>query len=171
MPADRTPSWLWGPCSRLCATIAALTFAVDQSHKAWMLLAYRIRERGRVEIMPFLDVVFVLNKGVSYGLLPSDGQTALTVFALLTAVALWVWAARSACHWLLAASLGLIIGGALGNGLDRAMHGGVVDYISMHAFGYYWYVFNIADAAIVAGVFGLLYDSWWPSRNGAQNST
>jgi signal peptidase II len=56
-------------------------------------------------------------------------------------------------------SLALIIGGALGNAIDRVLIGGVADFFSMHAFGFYWYVFNIADVAIVAGVVGLLYDS------------
>ena len=69
----------------------------------------------------------------------------------------------------MAASLGLIIGGALGNAIDRLLLGGVADFFSLHAFGFYWYVFNIADVAIVAGVVGLLYDSFVPSRNGAAN--
>jgi len=168
-PAPR-PSLLWGPLSRICAWAAVATFAVDQSHKFWMLAVYRIKERGRVEILPFLDVVYVLNRGVSYGLLATDAQALLVAFAVLTGAALWVWAAKAARHWLLAASLGLIIGGALANALDRALHGGVVDYVSLHAFGFYWYVFNIADAAIVAGVAGLLYDSWRSSRSNATNA-
>ena len=61
----------------------------------------------------------------------------------------------------MAASVGLIIGGAIGNGIDRILIGGVADFFSLHAFGFYWYVFNIADVAIVAGVIGLLYDSLW----------
>jgi signal peptidase II len=70
-----------------------------------------------------------------------------------------------------AASLGLIMGGALSNAIDRILLGGVADFFSLHAFGYYWYVFNIADMAIVAGVVGLLYDSLAPSRNRAAKST
>ncbi len=69
----------------------------------------------------------------------------------------------------MAVSLGLIIGGAIGNAIDRAKLGGVADFFSLHAFGFYWYVFNIADVAIVAGVIGLLYDSLWASRNDAAN--
>jgi signal peptidase II len=67
----------------------------------------------------------------------------------------------------MAASIGLIMGGALGNAVDRVVLGGVADFFSLHAFGFYWYVFNIADAAIVAGVAGLLYDSLLASRNDA----
>jgi signal peptidase II len=70
----------------------------------------------------------------------------------------------------IAVSLGLIIGGALANALDRLHLGGVADFFSLHAFGYYWYVFNIADVAIVAGVAGLLYDSLWTSRNDASKA-
>jgi signal peptidase II len=69
----------------------------------------------------------------------------------------------------MAIALGLIIGGAIGNGLDRLLIGGVADFFSLHAFGYYWYVFNIADVAIVAGVVALLYDSIVGSRNDAAN--
>lgn len=65
----------------------------------------------------------------------------------------------------MAVSLGLIIGGAVGNGIDRVLLGGVADFFLLHAFGYSWYVFNIADVAIVAGVAGLLYDSMIASRN------
>ena len=72
---------------------------------------------------------------------------------------------------LVAVSLGLIMGGALSNGLDRILIGGVADFFSLHAWGFYWYVFNIADVAIVAGVAGLLYDSFAPSRNRAAKST
>ena len=60
---------------------------------------------------------------------------------------------------LVAAALGLLIGGAIGNAVDRAIHGAVVDFVSLHAFGWRWYVFNVADSAIVAGVVGLLYDA------------
>ena len=79
----------------------------------------------------------------------------------------WVFPARNR---LMAASLALIIGGALGNALDRILLGGVADFFSAHAFGFYWYIFNLADVAIVAGVAGLLYDSYKSSRNGAVKS-
>ena len=169
-PAETPTSFWWGAYSRLCAGTALLAFAVDQSHKAWMVLVYEIKKRSRVEITPFLDFVFVLNKGVSYGLGAWIGPWVLIGFAVLTAFGLWIWLARAGTGPLMAISLGLIIGSALANGLDRVIHGGVVDYFSLHAFGYYWYVFNIADAAIVAGVAGLLYDSFLTSRNDAANA-
>ena len=135
-----------------------------------MLDVYGIAEKGRVAVTPFLDFVFVKNTGISYSLFDQDsftGQLALAGFGLLASIALWVWLARGATNRLMALSIGLIIGGALGNAIDRVRIGGVADFFSLHAFGFYWYVFNIADVAIVAGVVGLLYDSLVASRNDA----
>jgi signal peptidase II len=98
------------------------------------------------------------------------GQLVLAGFGLTATAALWVWLARGATGRLLAVSLGLIMGGAIGNAIDRLVLGGVADFFSLHAFGFYWYVFNIADVAIVAGVIGLLYDSVLASRKEAAKS-
>jgi signal peptidase II len=166
-------SWLWGPLSPLGLSVAAAVLAADQAHKGWMLLVYSIREGERVTVTPFLDIVYVKNLGVSYGLFTQDsreGQWLLAAFAVLAVAAMAVWLARGVTERLVAASLGLIMGGAAGNAVDRMVLGGVADFFSLHAFGYYWYVFNLADAAIVAGVAGLLYDSFGPSRNGASKS-
>lgn len=165
--------WLWGPLSRLGLGVAALTLVVDQAHKWWMLLVYRIEEKGRVAVTPFLDLVYVKNLGISYGLFLQEGrygQWVLAGFAALAVLALAVWLARGVDDRLVAVSLGFIMGGAVGNAIDRLVLGGVADFFSLHAFGFYWYVFNIADAAIVAGVCGLLYDSLSPSRNRAPKS-
>ena len=135
-----------------------------------MIYVYDIASKGRVYVTSFLDLVFVKNTGISYSLFDQDSQTGqylLAAFAVTVSVAMWVWAARAANSRLMAASLALIIGGALGNALDRVLLGGVADFFSAHAFGFYWYVFNIADVAIVAGVVGLLYDSYKSSRNDA----
>ena len=165
--------WLWGPLSPFGLGLAVLTVLVDQAHKWWMLLVYRIEERGRVAVTPFLDLVYVKNLGVSYGMFTQDspeGQWLLAGFAVLATFALAAWLARGVGDRLVAASLGLIMGGAISNAIDRLVLGGVADFFSFHAYGFYWYVFNIADAAIVAGVFGLLYDSLSPSRNRASKS-
>jgi signal peptidase II len=164
------PSWLWGQYSRIALWVLATTFVIDQAHKWWMILVYKIQEKGRVTVTPFLDLVFVKNTGISYSLFDMGSYTwqlALAAFSVVASAALWIWLARSGSSRLMAASLGLIIGGALGNGLDRVLLGGVADFFSMHAYGFYWYVFNIADVAIVAGVVGLLYDSLILSRNDA----
>jgi signal peptidase II len=175
-PMDTMPRkpWLWGPLSPLAIGIALASLAVDQAHKWWMLLVYRIQDQGRVTVTPFLDLVYVKNLGVSYGLFLQDsreGQWVLAGFAVLASLVMAVWVARGVVDRLVAASLGLIMGGALGNAIDRLVLGGVADFFSLHAFGFYWYVFNLADVAIVAGVFGLLYDSFGLSRNRASNST
>jgi signal peptidase II len=168
-PADQQ-GWLWGRWSALGLGVAGATFILDQAHKWWMIHAYDIASRGRVKVTPFLDLVLVINKGVSYGWLNGFGPWPLMAFALATSLALWHWLSRAGTSRLMAWSLALIIGGALGNAVDRYIYGGVADFFSLHAFGFYWYVFNIADVAIVAGVAGLLYDSLWSSRNDASNA-
>jgi len=164
-------TWLWGPLSPLGLGIAALTVLIDQAHKAWMLYVYEIGSKGTVALTPFFDLVLVWNQGISYGLLQQEsalGRLGLIVFALGASLALAVWLARLTSP-LAACSIGLIIGGALGNVIDRIAYGGVADFFSFHAFGYQWYVFNIADAAIVAGVVGLLYDSLFRGHKKAGN--
>jgi signal peptidase II len=168
----RLTRWFWGPHAALALKIAVAVFVVDQAHKWWMLLVYRIAEKGRVEITPFLDLVFVKNTGISYSMLDGhqyEWQVVLALFAVIASLALWVWLSVAGTGRLMAVALGLIIGGAIGNGLDRLLIGGVADFFSLHAYGYYWYVFNIADVAIVAGVAALLYDSFMGSRNDAAN--
>jgi len=135
-----------------------------------MLSIYRIEEKGRVPVLPFLDLVYVKNLGVSYGLGAGFvGQGALAAFAIIVSLGLAVWLARGEMCRLTAVSIGLLIGGAIGNAIDRLHLGGVADFFLLHAYGWSWYVFNIADAAIVLGVAGLLYDSLGPSRNRAAN--
>lgn len=162
--------WLWGPCSRWTLWVAVVTLVLDQASKWWVIGVYNLEEKGRVAVLPFLDLVFVKNTGVSYSLLDMEHgawQATLAAFAVAASVFLWVWSARTAGGAVLASSLGLIIGGAIGNGIDRVLIGGVADFLSLHAYGFYWYVFNVADVAIVAGVIGLLYDFWATSRNDA----
>lgn len=159
---------------KLGLSIAAATLLLDQAHKWYMLLIYRIEERGRVTVTPFLDLVFVKNEGVSYGLFAQGsqaGQWLLAGFAFVASLLMIVWLATGSMNRLLAGSIGLIVGGAVGNAIDRLILGGVADFFSLHAFGFYWYVFNIADVAIVAGVAGLLYDSLVLSRHSAPKST
>ena len=141
--------------------VAAATALLDQAHKAWMLYVYDIGAKGVVTITPFFDLVLVWNQGISYGLLPQAsalGRFGLIVFAFAASLALAAWLARVTTP-LGAVSIGLIIGGAIGNVIDRIAYGAVADFFSLHVFGFQWYVFNIADAAIVAGVVGLLYES------------
>jgi len=162
--------WLWGPLSLLGLSLAVAILVVDQVHKWWMLSVYDIQAKGRVTVLPFLDLEFVKNTGVSYGLFLQNtrqGQWLLASFAALAVCAMAIWLARGVTTKLVATSLGLIMGGAASNAIDRLNLGGVADFFSLHAYGFYWYVFNLADVAIVAGVVGLIYDSLGPSRKDA----
>jgi signal peptidase II len=151
---------LWGPVSGIGLITALIVFALDQAHKYWMLEVYRIAERGRVVITPFLDLVMAWNKGVSYGLFAQHDTTGRLILIAVSCVAVaglaW-WMANCATR-LAGLSLGLIIGGAFGNLTDRIVHGAVADFFHFHYAGFSWYIFNIADVAIVAGVIGLILD-------------
>ncbi len=164
----------WGPLGRLGLATAAATALLDQALKLWLLFVFDLQGRGIVRLTPFLDLVLVWNKGISYGLFQQDGalgQWALLALTLVAVALLWIWLVRSTSR-LMALSLGLIIGGAVGNAIDRMAYGAVADFVLLHlttgSFSFKWYVFNLADAAIVAGVAGLLYDSLsWPRRKTA----
>jgi signal peptidase II len=144
---------------------AAITLVLDQASKFWLVRVFDIAQRGTVKLTPFFDLVLAWNQGISFGWFQNDGPTAQIVLMAIKVVAvvvLGVWMARS--HTALATvALGLIIGGAIGNAIDRVAHGAVVDFVLFHittpSFNFVWYVFNLADAAIVAGVIGLLYES------------
>ena len=160
-------AYLDGPLTRLGLTVAAVAAAIDQAVKLWLLLVFDLGNRGIVRLTPFLDFVLTWNTGISYGLFPQESDFGRFVLLALKAgavVILWVWLARAETR-LTALSLGLIIGGALGNGIDRLAYGAVMDFVLFHittpTFSFTWYVFNLADAAIVAGVAGLLYESFF----------
>jgi signal peptidase II len=155
------------------AIVAVAALAADQIFKNVLLYGYSFKELGafaRVQLLPVLDLVMVWNRGVSYGLFQAGGLTGtivLSVFSLVAVVALSWWL-RSADRRLLAWGLGLVIGGALGNVIDRILYGAVADFFYFHAFGRDWYVFNVADAAITVGVVALLVDAF--ARPEAKNS-
>lgn len=151
----------FGSCARIGAAIAAVTFVLDQATKVLVLRGLELGLGERIAVAPFFDLVLTYNRGISYGLFPQDGgwgRWALVVLSIAAAVLFTFWMLRTHSR-LVAASLGLLVGGALGNALDRMVYGAVVDFVSLHALGWRWYVFNLADAAIVAGVLGLLYDA------------
>jgi signal peptidase II len=148
----------------IIAAVAALV--LDQVSKLWLLFVFDIARRGAVAVTPFFDLVLAWNTGISYGWFQSESQFVQILLMLVKAVAvvvLAIWMARS--RTLLATvALGLIIGGAIGNAIDRFAYGAVVDFALFHlqigGKTFHWYVFNLADVAIVAGVAGLLYDSF-----------
>lgn len=149
---------LWGSLSALGLIVAILTFSIDQAFKWWMLAVFDIARRQPVPVLPFFDLVLAWNKGISYGLFSGGAQWLLILISLAVSAALWVWLARTP-RPLTAAGLGLILGGALGNALDRAVHGAVVDLFYFHVGSFSWYVFNLADVGVVVGVAALVYES------------
>lgn len=145
--------------------IAALTLALDQANKLWLLHVFDIEARQPVHLAPFFDVVAARNPGISYSLLSAHSPAArwaLVVFAALATALIGIWLSRTATR-LVALALGLIMGGALGNAVDRFAYGWVADFYYFHVGSFHWYVFNLADVAIVAGVALLLYDSVFPT--------
>lgn len=157
--------YLWGPFSRLGLAAGAIACALDQMLKLWLLFVFRLADKGAVAVAPFVDFVLTWNTGISYGWLQQQGpfgQWALLALKVVAVALLWIWLARVGSR-LSAVALGLIIGGAIGNGIDRLAYGAVADFVLLHvdtAGGRFnWYVFNLADVAIVAGVIGLLYES------------
>jgi signal peptidase II len=148
----------WG----LAAAAGALF--VDQASKLLMLYAFGFRDMApgqAVDVLPFFNLVMVWNPGVSYGLFPAQGPLGtalLVIFSLAAVVGLgwWLW---NADRRGLSVGLGLVIGGALGNLVDRMVYGKVADFFHFYAMGYDWYVFNLADCAITLGVAALVYDA------------
>jgi signal peptidase II len=160
-------SYLWGRLSPLGLAVAVLAGVADQASKFWLLYGFNLESRAPVRVAPFVDLVLTWNSGISYGLFQQRellGAFALLAFKGLVVVGLWVWLARVTSR-LTAVALGLIIGGAVGNAIDRLHWSGVMDFVLLHVetagFIFRWYVFNLADVAIVAGVAALLYDSFW----------
>ena len=162
-------SRIWGPLSTLGLALAALAFGLDQTVKWWLLYIVDMPARRSITITPFFDLKMAWNEGVSYGLFTTHMQAVLIVLSLLVSAMLINWLAK-AKNPLVAASLGMIIGGALSNALDRAVHGAVADFFYFHLEGLNFallnFIFNPADVAIVAGVGLLLYDSVFDRKLG-----
>jgi signal peptidase II len=160
-----TGQLLWGPLSRLGLAMALVAAAADQAVKLWLIFVYDLGARGVVTLTPFLSLVMAWNTGISFSLFPQTGplgQWALLALKVIVMLLLWIWLARANSK-LTALALGLIIGGALGNAIDRIAYGAVADFVLFHVttatFSFNWAVFNLADAAIVVGVAGLLYET------------
>jgi signal peptidase II len=144
--------------------VAALAALLDQASKLWVLQYFG--EAGcanhLVPVTSFFDFVLTCNRGISFGFFNQPGQPGLgflifAVFAtaVVVALAVWLYRVRSA---FLAVAIGLIIGGAIGNVIDRLRLGGVVDFLYFHAGAWYWPAFNFADSAICLGVAAMLLD-------------
>lgn len=157
--------------------LALAILALDQLSKWWIV--ERVMAPPRViPVTPFFNLVMGWNRGVSFGMFNWDSVATAWIFsalALVIVAVLLVWMARddrASC----AAALGLVIGGALGNVIDRVRFGAVADFLDFHAFGYHWPAFNVADTAISLGALALLADALFaspdmPKNNKAPNDT
>jgi lipoprotein signal peptidase len=150
---------------RIGLTLAAVILVADQVSKWAILEVLRLPEVRHIPLLalgPFgFDLTMVWNRGVTFGMLAGDApwtQAALGVMALLIAAFLLRWMSRAE-NRATALALGAVVGGAIGNVIDRARFGAVVDFLDAHAWGWHWYVFNVADAAIVVGVLVLVSDA------------
>jgi signal peptidase II len=155
----------------LLAAVVAL--AADQASKLALLYGWGFAHMppgDSIPVLPFFNLVMVWNPGISYGLFPAHspiGTGALIVLALgaIAGLSYWLWTTTSRA---LAVGIGLVIGGAIGNNLiDRVIYGRVADFFHFYAFGYDWYVFNIADAAICLGAVGIVYEVIKPAHPAA----
>lgn len=150
---------------RLGLLFALVVLVADQASKWWILDVLDLPTLVNVPLIGGetvgLDLTMVWNRGVTFGLLSGDGpwhHLVLAVLAAAIAAFLLRWMARAETR-LVTYSLGAVIGGAIGNVIDRVRFGAVVDFIDFHVAGWHWYVFNVADAAIVCGVVALVADS------------
>jgi signal peptidase II len=154
-----------GPQTLFGLTVAAIACILDQASKLYLLFVFDLATNGPVRVGPFVDIVLARNPGISYGLFQNQGpigQWVLFGFKVVAVLLLYFWLARAKDRFT-ALSLGLIVGGAIGNAIDRLAYGWVADFVFFHIstanWHFNWYVFNLADVAIVAGVIGLLYES------------
>jgi len=146
---------------RLALLIVAAVLVLDQASKIWIVHDVMAPPRI-IPVTSFFNVVMVWNKGASFGFL-NIGEAwvpwLLSAVAVAVTAALVVWLRRTDRTWL-AVGLALIIGGALGNLIDRLAYGAVADFIQLYAGRFYWPAFNVADTAITVGVGLVLLDSF-----------
>jgi len=145
---------------RLGLGMVILVFGLDQATKWWILES--VMQPPRVmPVTPFFNLVMVWNRGVSFGMFNQDSAYNAWIFtalalAISAVLVVWMWRADSR---LIGVAIGLIVGGALGNAVDRLRFGAVADFLDFHVMGYHWPAFNVADAGISIGAVLLLADA------------
>lgn len=150
--------------------VASLVLVLDQASKLFLIYATDLRLIYPWPVLPWLDLTVVWNWGISYGLLQQHselGRWGLTAFKLGAAVFFLFWLRKSA-NRMEATGIGLVLGGAVGNAIDRILYGAVFDFVHFHVGNFSWYVFNIADAGIVLGVVLMLVAQFLPIRRAAE---
>ena len=156
---------------RLALDIAALAILLDQLSK-WAILERVMVPAREIPVTGFFNLVLTCNTGVSFGLFGSDSAAmpwVLSGLSLAIVVGLLVWLRRQPRR-LAELAIGLIVGGAIGNVIDRMRFGCVVDFLDIHAAGWHWPAFNVADSAITVGVVLLLIDGLFLDGDGGKKS-
>lgn len=146
--------------------LAALVFIIDRLSKWWVVDVFDLAKNGPVELLPFFDLSFVWNRGISMGFFQASGNAGRYILIALTGavsifIAVWLYRVKEK---ILKIGLALVLGGALGNIWDRFEYGAVADFFHFHLDGWSFYTFNVADAAITLGVILLLWDALLLSR-------
>ena len=165
---------------RLGLLLAAVVAILDQLTK-WLIIEKVMRPEGvwetpfytptRIVLGPYLEIVMAWNRGVSFGIFSNDGMwnvVLLSGMSLLIVTLLVVWM-RRAPEPMVRLALGLVVGGALGNVVDRIRFGAVADFIYLHWNEHYWPAFNLADSAITVGACVLVLDSLFAGRQSSKN--
>jgi signal peptidase II len=158
LPAPRAHSAL--------ACVLALTIVILDQLTKWLIVAVVMQPPRIVELAPVLNLVLARNPGVSFGMLRLEGVWApwlLSALALAIVVGLFIWQLKARSLWV-SVNVGLIVGGAIGNVVDRVRSAGVTDFIDAHWGGLHWPAFNLADSAISVGVVLLLAESLFAGR-------
>lgn len=153
---------------RRLVLVALLVLALDQATK--LLIRLVLADDLPIEVTGFFNIVLAYNKGVSFSLLTMDGGHGpylLTGLSLLI-IGWLVWWVRRNPRGFFGLLAGLIVGGAIGNVLDRLYLGAVVDFLDFHAFGWHWPAFNVADSGVVIGALGLIGDGLFARRTGSK---
>lgn len=148
-----------GPFFRFGLLVSAIVMVADQLSKWWILEVLNLPATDSIPLLPFLSFTMVWNENISMGIPLGEGVGKWGLIVLTLAITVWLvmWM-RKVDRKFEALSLSLIIGGAVGNVIDRLVHDAVADFVHLHAFGYSFYVFNVADAAITVGVILLIID-------------
>ena len=151
--------------------MAAFLLVADQLTKAWVLYGLELPARGTMEILPFLNFTMVWNSGISMGIPLGESLGKWGIIVLTALISGWLvkWLYDTVRPWE-GWSLAIILGGAIGNIIDRFIHGAVVDFVHLHAGGYSFYVFNLADSAISIGVVILIIDGLRAGRKGPKKA-
>ena len=148
--------WRWLPLS-------ALIIAIDQASKVWVERRFELYES--IPLLPVFDLTYLRNTGAAFSFLAGAGGWQRWFFTLLAlgvsvGIIVWLRGVHARAQAWLAAGLALILGGALGNVIDRLRHGYVIDFVHVHWQEHYFPAFNVADAAITVGAGLLLLDAW-----------